>query len=501
MKLFNRIFNSGGFSLLEIVLATSIFFLVASVYIESIHIGRMNYENSGDEFRANLLAEEGLEAIQNIRDKGFSSLTAGNHGLAISSNQWVLAGESETVDSKFTRWIAINDIDELTKNVESNVSWTDIRGEVHTVNLNTLITDWVSPPGSIPDETTIGHNADWCDPSDSLTEYDMPGSATRQSITAVPGIAYMGTGGSSNGVTLTKVLVEGSNPPIVSVEAEYDNYLANDVFGEDTNVYLATTDDSKEVVILDVTQMPYTEVGYVNGSGSTDATGVSVSGNVGLLAQGRRLRSFDVTSKDGSRPILDSVSVAGWFGYISKIVIRGDYAFLSLYNDWYELAIVDISDPNNLDVVSYSDVNIQQAADLYVNETGDRVYFGTNSFWWFKEFFIIDTSVKSGQRPVIGEKDTYGMNVKGIAVVNDRAIVVGSGGEEYQVFDINDESNPVQCGGLNINTGISDVASVVDAEGNSFSYIVTGDTSAEMKIIEGGYADSGVVPKEVVIVR
>jgi hypothetical protein len=88
------------------------------------------------------------------------------------------------------------------------------------------------------------------------------------------------------------------------------------------------------------------------------------------------------------------------------------------------------------------------------------------------------------------------MSPEGIEVVTaNKAIVVGQGGEEYQVVDISNELNLTRCGGLQSDSGIFDSASILEPDGDAYTYIVTGDASSEFKIIEGGpggqYASSG----------
>ena len=62
---------------------------------------------------------------------------------------------------------------------------------------------------------------------------------------------------------------------------------------------------------------------------------------------------------------------------------------------------------------------------------------------------------------------------------------------QYQVIDISTESNPQSCGELNIDTGVNGVAGVLQADGDAYSYIITGDTNAELKIIPGGAGGGG----------
>jgi hypothetical protein len=68
---------------------------------------------------------------------------------------------------------------------------------------------------------------------------------------------------------------------------------------------------------------------------------------------------------------------------------------------------------------------------------------------------------------------------------------VGTSGEEYQVLDTTYENSPTRCGGTNVDAGIYGVSSVLETDGDAYSYIVTGDNSDEFKIILGGPGGSG----------
>ena len=127
-------------------------------------------------------------------------------------------------------------------------------------------------------------------------------------------------------------------------------------------------------------------------------------------------------------------------------------------------------------------------ADVAVSLTGDRTYLATENWAANREFFIIDTSTKTGNRPVIGTYEASGMDPKGVAVVtaDNKAIIVGEGGEEYQVINTLTETTPLRCGGIEVNLGIRDIASVIEGDGDRYSYIVTGDTGSEFKIVKGG---------------
>ena len=125
--------------------------------------------------------------------------------------------------------------------------------------------------------------------------------------------------------------------------------------------------------------------------------------------------------------------------------------------------------------------------DVFVNATGTRGYVVTAKSDSQKELFVIDTSTKTGNRTVLGSYEANGMDPKGVvAVSGNKVIMVGTGGEEYQVINVTAEDAPVSCGGLQVDTGINGVAAVSEADGDAYAYIITGDAGSEFKMIAGG---------------
>lgn len=61
----------------------------------------------------------------------------------------------------------------------------------------------------------------------------------------------------------------------------------------------------------------------------------------------------------------------------------------------------------------------------------------------------------------------------------------GHNGAEYQVFDISTESAPANCASLEVPNQVNDLAGINDFNGNAYAYVVTGDSSAELKVIRG----------------
>jgi type II secretory pathway pseudopilin PulG len=524
----NKTNKYNGFSLLEIIIALGIFIVIlASLSMTSVDSLRA-ISNSEDKNEAYMQMSEIIGLLIQTKENDWTSVIVNTDGtpkhLDITGGEVVIS-DGTRVKNDVTSWIEINDLsrdvsgdvvfsggtlDPYSRIITMYMQWTDPLGNDNYLAKDMYINDWNTAKWlstttadfdlgthDYTKTTTEGDGEvslatifypDWCNPTVTLSEYDIPGSAESRSIFARPDHAYLGTRGETGGEPFTKLNISGVTPPVLTVEGTFDGYTVNDIFVEGDYAFLATTNNSKEVLILDVSSVPYTEVGYYDASGSTDAYSVFIDGDVGYVAQGRYIRSFDTSSYVGARSSIGSERTGWWFANISQIYGVDDYLFLVLNNDWYELTIMDISNPADMTVTSQTSVNNQQVLDMYVNDDGTRVYFGTNASGTEDEFFILDTTSKSGARPVIASLDTGGTSIKGIAVVEDEniGILVGTSGEEYQVYNMMDKQAPFRCGGMHVNSGIYDVDSNLDGEGNAFSYIVSGDTSAEFKIMRGG---------------
>lgn len=513
-----------GQSLVELLLVIAIASLVLPSITTVFVTSRAGRSQSNLRQQAVAYAKEALEAVRVVRENDWDTFAVnGTYYPQISATTWVLTPGTQTVNG-LTRSVVLSDVyrdqsgaiaqsgtlDPSTKKVVITVSWNQpIAQQIQTTAYLTRYLENITytettesdfDAGTINGATVTndaggevilgaGGQGQWCAPNLSITSLDLPKNGAANAVTAIEGRAFVGTGDNSSGVSFANISITNANPPSASVIGTYDCCKTNDIFGEANYSYIATDTNSKEVVIVDLTTNPYSEAGYVNTPGNSDATGIFVLGNTGYVTAGNKLYNFDLSSKSGSRPLLDSDGVhVALFGTAGELFVVGNYAYVTL-GTWAarELAIIDISNPSNMQYVGYADVNGESGQEVFVNSTGTRAYLATSSSSTKSEFFIIDTSSKSGSRPVISSYDANGMDPKGVTVVTgNKAVLVGSGAEEYQVIDITNENSLSRCGGLNIDSGIREVSSVLEADGDAYSYIVTGDSSAEFKIIEGG---------------
>lgn len=535
-----------GQLLIELVLAIGLAAVLLPAIFTGIIVSREGKVQQEFRLEAVGYMKEAEEAVRIVREAGWSNVEVnGIYHPAINGSTWSLASGSQLVDSKFTRQINIQDgyrnaggalinspapsdiIDPSTKRVDITISWnitypSSITNTIYLTRhqnisyMHTTQGDFelgdvtgtiisLTTGSTIPDDGEVtlgaGGSGDWCFPNDSILEQlDYPGQGEARALTAIEGGVFAGTGQNASGLPFGHISISNTNPPAASLVGTFEQVSpskSNDVFGEENYSYIATDSNSREIIIIDLTVSPYNEVGYFNPSGNNRGIGVFVSDNIGYMttSTGNTFRTFDLSSKSGSRNQLGQVTLAG---VGNSIYLRGNYAYVAINSSTTQLQIIDVSNPNNPQIVSSLSLSNTSGRDVYVNDLGTRAYVATAYSATYPEFFIVDTTNKNAPAVIQGGTyDTGLMSPTGLRVVpGGRALIVGeSGGERYQVISIGDENTLLRCGGLSVSYDIYGIDAILEEDGDAYSYIVTADANNEFKIIEGGpggqYSDFG----------
>jgi Tfp pilus assembly protein PilV len=132
-----------GFSPVEVLLAATILGFLVVALIGAVIYGRSSTADAGDRARASQLAEEGAEAVRNMRDGGYANLTDGTFGLVQSSNTWTLSGGSDTISGLYQRQVTISAVDSTRKTVTVTVSWP-LSTLAHQVTVTSRLTNWIA---------------------------------------------------------------------------------------------------------------------------------------------------------------------------------------------------------------------------------------------------------------------------------------------------------------------------------------------------------------------
>ena len=182
----NPRYNRSGQSILEVILASAIFIIIA---VQLIGILLQSFQTAGignDETAATQYAAEGLDAVRDIRNQSFALLaTTTGKGVATSTAGWIFSGTSTTF-GKFTRAIIVSStfrnasgsivasggtLDPNTERIISTVSWLRASNN-ESVTLSSYLTNWRAalPTTTIIFLTTTGSST-WTVPGnwDSLS--------------------------------------------------------------------------------------------------------------------------------------------------------------------------------------------------------------------------------------------------------------------------------------------------------------------------------------------
>ena len=520
--------NSNGQLLVEVIIVMGLMALLLPALVGAIITSKQGEAQRDNRIAATGLLKEMTEAMRVIRESDWQALAVnGTYHPEVSGSTWILVSGPETING-LIRDIVISDVyrdssgaivssggtlDPSTKQLIATVSWTQPSPGVVSSTLyltryldNLTLTETTEAEfqaGTVSGTAVVnilggevelgsGGKGNWCKPNEYIVaQYDLPQSSRASVVKAIEGKAFTGTDGS--GGVFVELDISQDDPPQVTLASTVAGYDTKDIFIDQNYAYIATGDVSKDVVIVDLSTNQ--EVGYFNDTfwwGT--AEGVFVKGNVGYVTIGPKLHTFDLSSKTGERPELDSVALSPYWWYPAtgyRFQVVGNYAFVALDFGNAELQLVNVTNPSNISRAGSANVNSERGKDVYVNETGTRAYLLTNQSGSKNELFVINTSSKTGSLSSVGSYDTNAMNPNALALVTEnKLIVVGTGGEEYQVIDISNETSLTKCGGIEVDSGIYGVTGVLETDGEAFSYIVTKDPNDEFKVIEGGAGES-----------
>ena len=317
-----------GFSLVEVLLSGSLFGLIVAALLSAYLYGQESSSLSGNRARAVFLAEEGLEAVRNIRDEDYANLTNGTHGLDKSTNEWIFSGSSDTTGI-FDREVVIADDGASRKSITVNVDWQQNQVRTGLVSLVTRLTEWMA--------LGIG---DWSAPSEE-SDINLAGNNNGLKVAVSGDYAIMVRQGGTDFAVID--ISNTSAPSLVGSLTLAGNPLG--VFISGNYAYVTSTNNAQELIIIDIStpSAPVT-VGTYNGAGNSNGRSVFVSGNYAYLARqgGTDFEIIDI-STPASPTLTGSLTLAG---VALDVVVSGNYAYVASSSNGSELQAIDISTPS-----------------------------------------------------------------------------------------------------------------------------------------------------------
>ncbi len=433
-----------GFSIIEVLLAVSVFGLLVSALSGIYFYGQESGVLSGKRNRAVSLAEEGIEAVRNIRDANFANLNDGTYGLSKSGSSWVLTPVPDTTGA-YTRAININSTDADHKEITSTVTWQQNATRSGSVSIVSKLNYW----------TRIISTADWAKPL-LTSSLNLAGNNNGFKLQVKGDYVYLiRNAGTPNLYILN---ISNLNSPSLVGSIALSGTLRN-IYTDGGYVYVTSNSNNQELQIVDVSNpaAPFI-AGTYDAAGTSDANGVYVAGNYAYMAKASSTSHefFVVDITNPALPALAGSVDLGTTGY--ELVTSGGFAYVTSANNTQEVKVINISTPGsptvqaNLNLTGNNDATV---IGLYNSTT---LVVGQNTS--FYTISIVNPLAPS----VLGT-----VNIS--AIVNDISLESNTSGEyvylatsdnadEFQVVDVSDKVNPVNYGsydqtGLNVLNGVA----------------------------------------------
>lgn len=427
-----------GFSLVEVILTSSLFVLITTAIVGALIYSRESSVGGGQRSRATLLAEEGFEAARNIRDAAFSNLTDGTFGLATVGNQWNLSGNQDTTDI-FTRQISIAPVDANTKQITATVTWQQTPQRPGSVSLVSYLTNWAAPA------------AGWAAPF-LQAPVDLPGGQDGTKIQVSGDYAYVVRNSASHSFAVVSI-ADPAAPTIVGSLNFQDNPKNLAVSG--SYVYITSKKNSAELQIINIANPAApVQVGEFNPQGEADGGGIYLAGQTAYLGREESSQSeFYIVnvSNPASPSELGNLNLKG---DANEIVVLGSFAYVASSYNAREFQVVDISNAASPTLVSHLDL----AGDpdgLTIAGFGSTVVVGRSD----GTLAVIDVTDPRSPQLVNTFNALGSVNDTSLGRNNSYVfLATGASTQEFQVVDITNPSTPTSVGVLDVGAELLGVA-------------------------------------------
>lgn len=319
-----------GFSLVEVLMASVVFGVLTLGIVGSFVYGRQATANAGERIRANALAEEGIEAIRNIRSASYANLIDGTYGLSQNAGVWSLSGTSD-ITGIFTRSVTIASSGANRKAVSANVSWPQGAGLAQTT-ITSQFTNWLA---------AITPTKTW-DNAELAGSYNAAHNANK--IATQGNYAYVALSAGTNDFLVINIS-DPAMPTLVGTLA---------IAGSPTNItvngnfaYVTSSANNAELQIIDITNPASpTLSGTFNAPGNSDALSVSVNGVYAYLTRASNGGTNEFMVINITNPA--SPTVTGSYGNnidMESVLLSGSYAYVGTNSNTQELLVINISTP------------------------------------------------------------------------------------------------------------------------------------------------------------
>ncbi len=304
--------------------------------------GQESTLQAGDYTRGVYIAEQSIEAARAIRDKGFSNLTAGAHGVGLASDgTWGWNGTKTVSSGTYVTSLSITSPSATRRQVTAITKWKHGYSRSGSVVLSTELNDWRT-------KRTMG---DWA--SATLTgSYVDAGTPLFNDVAVAGNYAFVTSGKSAGGAGLYVFDISSLRSPVRVASSFSLSGTGYSVAVRGRRLYVAVASPSAEIQVYDITvpaalsaatlvtsyDLPGTAmIRALTLRGATLYVGAKYTTTAGQ----NQFYTFDV-SNSGSVVLRAS---AFENGDINSIALTGTAAYLGSSVGTYELRVYNVANP------------------------------------------------------------------------------------------------------------------------------------------------------------
>ncbi|MBU1167141.1 hypothetical protein KKC60_01890, partial [Patescibacteria group bacterium] len=249
---------------------------------------------------------------------------------------------------------------------------------------------------------------------------------------------------------------------------------------KDNYAYLATSDNSSELMIIDIQDPTSLAVNAIyNAPSSSDAYDVVVAGNYAYLATSNNPGGTpEIYILDVSDPLVPSLVGSYNVGAdVYGLFYRDDLLYLATSENNAELQILDVSNkavPSSLG--GYNTPGGEEGREIVIDENEVAYLLTDNDPGSDAEFFVLDVT-NPASISVLSSTD-IGKGGRALFVIDEYAFVgTEAAGNQVQIFDVSDPADPQEVNSWDISALVNGIFVQEDT-----LYMATSDNTEELQI-------------------
>lgn len=435
-----------GQALIEVIIAITIFAMVVSVGFALFDYEVRQITENQQAVRAWAMAQEGIDAVRSIRDRGWASLTPGTYGLTLSGGVWSFQATSDT-QTGLSRSVTITDRAANERDVRVDISWTLSGSRPRTTSASTILTNWRSITAG-----GVYLSGNWANPQ-TLGSIDLGAGNIGTGIAVRPQLVYMSATASDNKKS-DFFVIDVSNlhaPSIASSLNTGPGLAAVAVTG--TFAYVANKEDDEQLQIINIaaTSSPALVTSFHLPNNSNYATAIAVSGTTVFIgtenSSGPEFFCVDVTNPS-SPTVLGTYEVGA---DVNDIKVSSGRVFIATSKDAQEFMVINAAAPASPTLMaSYNATGTGDGVGVFINEQDQRAYLSraVSAVGTDPELVVLNAS--NPDTPTYLAALDLGAQINGVFAADTLMfLATDNSNQELKIYDVSNFPTMSYYSGLN----------------------------------------------------